>query len=128
MQREARLNIATDAYSMSRMCLTFPGGRTNASRVREADALVMMFHAMTGVDPAPDADGPDTALGDMLAHLMHWAEAKGIDFDDCLRSGRMHYDAETEEENPGAEDIPQYVREHEAEQARITEEWEAKNV
>ena len=72
--------------------------RTNAHRVREADALVTLFHGMTGVNPAPDADGPDTALGDMLAHLMHWADAKGADFDECLRLGRGHHRDEVIEE------------------------------
>ena len=72
--------------------------RTNAHRVREADALLRAFHGMTGVDPAPDADGPDTALSDLLAHLMHWADAKGISFDECLHLGQGHYRDEVIEE------------------------------
>jgi len=72
--------------------------RTNAHRVREADALVTFFHGMTGVNPDPDADGPETALGDMLAHLMHWAEANGVDFEQCFDSGKMHFTAEALEE------------------------------
>ena len=72
--------------------------RTNAHRVREADALLRAFHGLTGVDPSPEADGPDTALADLMAHLMHWAEAQGVDFEQCFRNGKRHFTAEALEE------------------------------
>ena len=94
--------------------------RTNLHRVREADALLKAFHALTGVDPSPDADGPDTALADLLAHLMHWAEAQGVDFDECLRLGRGYHGDEVSDEAPHEPDL---AERHEAEQALVSEEW-----
>lgn len=119
------IELLADVGNKIILCVIDRTERTNAHRVREADALLAAFHAMTGVNPSPDADGPDTALGDLLAHLMHWADAKEIDFDECLRLARGHHADEVADETPGEEDIPQYVREHEEEQARITEEYEA---
>lgn len=75
-----------------------PPPRTNEDRVREADVLLQAFYAMTGVDPSPDADGPDTALGDLLAHLMHWASAQNADFEHCLAMGKAHFHDELDEE------------------------------
>ena len=94
--------------------------RTNTHRVREADALLALFHGMTGVDPSPDADGPETALGDILAHLMHWADAKDIDFDECLRSAHGYHGDEVSDEAPHEPDL---AERHEAEQALVSEEW-----
>ena len=72
--------------------------RTNEHRVREADVLMQAFYAMTGVDPSSDADGPETALGDLMAHLMHWADAKDVSFAHCLIMGETHYEDELNEE------------------------------
>jgi hypothetical protein len=69
--------------------------------------------------------GAGSLLGDMLAHLKHWAAAKGIDFAGCLCSADLHYEAEVLEETP---DEPDAAQRHEAEQARVTAEWETKHV
>ena len=37
----------------------------------------------------------DVVLADMLADLMHWADAYGEDFDAALTTARMNYSAET---------------------------------
>lgn len=36
----------------------------------------------------------DQELCDLLANLMHYAEAEGIDFADSLDTATMHYEAE----------------------------------
>ncbi len=72
--------------------------RTNADRVAEVNILMDQFSALRGVDPSPDADGPDAALGELLAHLMHWADAKNVIFDEALVDGESHFRAELEDE------------------------------
>jgi hypothetical protein len=74
-----------------------PQPRTNAHRANEAGVLMDAMWVMTGVDPDPEADGPQTALTDVLAHLMHYADAHGIDFDICATGAAGHYRDETEE-------------------------------
>ena len=37
---------------------------------------------------------PDSALCDLLTDLMHWAEAKKVDFDSALWSAERHFDCE----------------------------------
>lgn len=99
--------------------------RTNAHRVREAEALLVGFHAMTGVDPSPDADGPETALCDLLAHLMHYADAHGLNFTECVyRAAGYHGDEVSDEAGP---DEPDLAERHEAEQDEITAAWQARN-
>ena len=46
----------------------------------------------------PGGEEIETLIGDLLANLMHLCDAAGIDFDDRLRNGRRHYDAEVHDE------------------------------
>lgn len=38
-----------------------------------------------------------TNVIDLLADLLHWCEANGVDFEDTLRISRMHFDSERDE-------------------------------
>ena len=99
--------------------------RTNAQRVREAAVVLDLFGALTGVDPHPDHDGPETALCDLLAHLMHYADAHGLDFTECVYlAAGYHGDEVSEEAGP---DAPDLAERHEAEQAEVTREWEERH-
>jgi hypothetical protein len=64
-----------------------PDGK-NVSRAAWAAAAIVAFQEVTGSD---DCD----ALGDLLADLMHWCDETGQDFEQALRNGRSHYEAET---------------------------------
>lgn len=71
--------------------------RTNDDRVAEFSLQLDLFHALTGVDHAPDADGPETAVSDLLAHAMHYCAAHGLDFQACVDRGTGHFTAEAAE-------------------------------
>lgn len=43
-------------------------------------------------------DDPKTVLCDLLADLMHYAQASELDFAAVLQSARMHFDAEKEQQ------------------------------
>ncbi|MZR12684.1 hypothetical protein GQE99_06575 [Maritimibacter sp. DP07] len=75
------------------------GERTNADRVAEGRVILDLMHAMTGVDPAHDADGPQTAISDTLAQLFHVAHAEGLDHTQLIATALMHFDAEINEED-----------------------------
>lgn len=70
------------------------GERTVDDMIDEARILMRVMHLMTGVDPDPEEDGPATVLGDMLAHLMHLADAEGLDFEQLLARAQLYHDAE----------------------------------
>lgn len=84
------------AGNMAAICAIRRGERTNADRATEAEAVVTLFCAMTGLDRDADKDGPDIVLGDLLAHLMHWADYFNVDFADRLQSA-MDYHADEKE-------------------------------
>ena len=44
----------------------------------------------------------EDALGDLLGDLMHWADAKGFNFELALLRARHHYEAERAEGAGGA--------------------------
>lgn len=46
-----------------------------------------------------DHTDPETALGDLLADLMHFAKKYDLDFDVAVDNGRYHFDDEIEEAN-----------------------------
>ena len=79
-------------------CANVRGPRTNQHRAAEAYVLLQAMHVMTGIDPDPDRDGIETALGDTIAHLFHLAHAHGIDLEHCIVTGRFHFTEELEEE------------------------------
>lgn len=71
------------------------------------DAVSAYFVRTRPSDPYPedisaldedDREALTEALGDMLCDLQHWADVAGIDFDDRLETGRMHYGEEVEDE------------------------------
>lgn len=70
---------------------------TNAARSKWGGQLVAVFAALAGLD-APGEDDA-TRLGDLLADLMHWCDAVGVDFDDALRRARNHHHEELLEGN-----------------------------
>ncbi|OAN76740.1 hypothetical protein A8B82_15205 [Sulfitobacter sp. EhC04] len=72
--------------------------RTNDDRVAEFSLQLDLFHALTGVDHAPYADGPETAVSDLLAHAMHYCAAHGLDFQACVDRGTGHFTTEAAEE------------------------------
>ncbi|SEP16427.1 hypothetical protein SAMN04490248_1312 [Salinihabitans flavidus] len=75
--------IAEVLHLLIEDCRNRPLPRTNEHRVREAMVLMDAFFALTGVNDAPEADGPQTALSDLLAHLLHYADAKDVNFADA---------------------------------------------
>ena len=60
----------------------------NDDRGEWAAAALRHFQCTTGSDY-------DDAPCDLICDLMHWCDRNGFDFDDALRTARMHYEAET---------------------------------
>lgn len=69
------------------------GGLTRAQRTKAA-----LQTYRSEIDGAPwmtdDAEGASSLLSDILTDLMHYANADGLDFDDCLETARDHYEEE----------------------------------
>ena len=62
------------------------------------EKVLALYHALTGSDLPGTTDEPaGNAIEDMLADLMHFCDAKGLDFADRLDIACMHYDAEIHE-------------------------------
>ncbi len=70
----------------------------NADRAEWATTALERFCRVTGLSLKDD--GPDTAVSDLLADLMHYCDQEGIDFDECVDRGRCHYEEEKAEEQP----------------------------
>ncbi len=71
----------------------------NARRAGWALEAVKRFAALTGLDISKDADGIESAFGDLLGNMMHLADAYGLVFDDQARRSReLFYEAEKQEE------------------------------
>ena len=64
-----------------------PEGK-NDDRAAWAASALAAFSQATGADE-------DTALGDLLADLMHWCDRNNFDFDAALDRAHWHYEAET---------------------------------
>lgn len=64
-----------------------PDGK-NDDRAAWAAAALAKFMEVTGTDD-------ESAVGDLLADLMHWADRNNFDFDAVLEHARWHYGAET---------------------------------
>jgi len=45
-----------------------------------------------------DKEDTDTMAVDLLADMMHWSQARGIDFHDLLEWATSHYEAERADE------------------------------
>lgn len=64
---------------------------TNLISACWAEAAIVAFRRQTGTEM-------EDALGDLLGDLMHWADAKGFNFELALLRARDHYEAERAEE------------------------------
>ena len=64
---------------------------TNLDRANWADKAIRSFRKQTGCDY-------EDSLGDLIADLMHWADARDFDFDAAFYRARHHYEAELSEE------------------------------
>ena len=68
--------------------------KRNAERAEWALVAVEAFASETGLDTDEDADGLDTAIGDLLGDLMHLCDVEEIDFGRVLDTAQHHYDCE----------------------------------
>jgi hypothetical protein len=71
--------------------ITYRRTRMNMRRRQWAHAALSAFGVDTGQHLNTDEQD---MVGDLLGDLMHYCEQRDIDFEDRLRSGRMHFDAE----------------------------------
>ena len=62
----------------------------HASRLRSAR------RAIQSTPDYPD-QGDQSALGDLLGNLHHWAKAKGLDWEHAVHMGEAHFDEEQDE-------------------------------
>ena len=69
-------------------------GPTNEDRAEWAHQAIETFQAATHMQGEDDA----TIIGDLLANIMHYCRLNDIDFEARLANGRMHFEAEVEEE------------------------------
>lgn len=63
----------------------------NEKRSSWAQDALDRFMRVTGTDR-------EDVLTDLLGDLLHWCDRNGVDFDNELRKGRSHYEAETMKE------------------------------
>jgi hypothetical protein len=69
---------------------------TNGERCNRIECLMLTYRKfLTDGPPEPE----ETDLADLLTDCMHWAEREGLDFDEELKTARMHYNAEKGEES-----------------------------
>ena len=66
---------------------------TNEDRVVRAETALKVHSAL--IDGEPDIE--ECNITDILADLMHFAYARGFDFDACLETAGMHFNIETTE-------------------------------
>jgi hypothetical protein len=71
------------------------GDVTNEDRAGWAEEACATFAEITGQDMGNDL--PEI-IGDLIANLLHLANQQGMCAEDRLENGRMHYEAEIEEE------------------------------
>lgn len=70
---------------------------TNEDRVCRAGKILESYHRLTMQTLMKRNHANDKHLvTDVLADLQHWCADSEIDFEYCLYSSRMHYEAETE--------------------------------
>jgi hypothetical protein len=62
--------------------------KMNARHAESARAALRHYRSVTGADC-------ETALGDLLADLMHWSDRHNFDFALALSRAQGHYEAET---------------------------------
>jgi len=74
---------------------------TNTNRAAWAKEALAIFTDLTFGGDHPDTmDRGDleSAIGDLIADLLHFAEQRGIDTDEVLRHATMHFECELHEE------------------------------
>lgn len=64
--------------------------RTATFRCAGAQIIIDMYCESVG------HRSPDEALIDLLADLMHWSDANGVDFQNALDHAQHHHDAEVQ--------------------------------
>jgi hypothetical protein len=69
-----------------------PEGKNDA-RAEWADKAIRAFARATKMDTAGEDE--ETALGDLLANMMHWCDRKGISFSEAVTRAMDHYTEET---------------------------------
>lgn len=69
----------------------------NAERATFGELAMVSFASKTG-QSGDVIEDPETVIGDLLADLMHFCDAKDVDFEEALRRGRNHHDEEIAEE------------------------------
>lgn len=93
----------TDAEAVAAMIEE--GKAINARRIAWAEGCFVTFVQATFTrDSHPGTMHPDDvqdSLGDLLGDLMHYAKARGLDFEKALESGRSHYDHESQPDYMG---------------------------
>jgi hypothetical protein len=62
--------------------------KMNRRHAESAGAALRHYQSVTGADC-------ESALGDLLADLMHWSDRNNFDFDLALSRAQGHYEAET---------------------------------
>jgi hypothetical protein len=62
--------------------------KMNARHAQCAGDTLSHYQSVTGTDR-------ETALGDLLADMMHWSDRNNFDFDLALSRAQGHYEAET---------------------------------
>ena len=65
-------------------------GADNTARAGFAARALARF----GEIVAPGGEEPETLLTDLIADLMHFADAAGLDFGECAMRGERHYACE----------------------------------
>ena len=55
-------------------------------------------YAQQALELYPFNEDPDSAIVDLLANLMHYCQANSHDFEAELKTARMHFGAENEDE------------------------------
>jgi len=63
------------------------GPPTITERMARIDIVADSYIPHSGTDPA-------AFLADVLADLRHWADGRGLDFDEASWRGEMHWEAE----------------------------------
>lgn len=67
----------------------------NRNRAQWAETALRAFARQTGQLTGGDWEyDRESVITDLIADLMHYCEAKGIDFDERLDSGRNHFHCE----------------------------------
>lgn len=76
----------------------------NSDRAHWAENALAVFTVETYCGRRPhnlERDDLETAVGDLIADLLHYANRKGFDSAEILRSATFHFEAElTEEAQP----------------------------